>query len=398
VKAQKKLLGSLLLKKSSRSRLWIGWLSLCAGTTLLLLSVIIWWNFQELLYNRSDNDSLGSSFLTIGKKVTDESMGRSSLSVFSETEIMNLRKAPGVTDVGVLTSNHFPASISLNSRLGFSSIIFLESVPDQFIDKKPQAWTWISGSKEVPIILSGEFLNLYNYGFALSQGLPQLSETSIQALSFDLVLGSPAESETYTAHVAGFSDRITSVLVPQSFMEFANDRYGKGQPVFPLRLIAKVSDPSDKGFVEYLRQKNYVTNAEQLRWNKVRAVVQVIAGSTGVLAILLMGISALVFILFIELTIAKAQQSLILLLELGYNPQYLRKFMLQRFIPLMVSAIAVACVIAIVAQVLASTYIRSMSLGLPLLPGWPVWLAAIISLALLTVQVKWSIGKALKKI
>ena len=138
MKTQKKLLADLLLRKSARSRLWIAWISLCAGTTLLLLSVMIWWNFQQLLYGNEQNDSLGNTFLIISKKVTDENMGRPDLTVFSQSEIAALQYTPQICDVGKLTSNRFPAYITLHSRLDFSSEIFLEAVPDRFIDKKPQ--------------------------------------------------------------------------------------------------------------------------------------------------------------------------------------------------------------------------------------------------------------------
>lgn len=397
-RAQKKLLRHLLLKKSGRSRLWLAWSSLCIGTVLLLLAVVIWWNFQELLYDKKDSDSLGSTFLTVSKKVTNENMGHSDLTVFSQQDIDALQKTAGVQAVGTLTSNRFPAYITLNSRLGFSSDIFLESVPDQFIDKKPDEWYWQENNRSIPIILSGEFLNLYNYGFALSQGLPQLSESSIQSLSFDLIVGTPDIRETYSAHVVGFSDRITSVLVPQAFMDFANGHYGKGFHPKPSRLIVKVADPSDKRFVQYLEKNNYTTNSEQLRWSRLRTIVEVVAGSTGVLALLLMGISMLVFVLFIELTIARARQSMELLMQIGYHPRFLNRFMTLRFLPLMLTAILIACTVVILVQYGISLTIVQYKLQLPKLPGWPIWAVACVCVLLLAAQIRFSISRAVSRI
>src|ERR1700739_2997531 len=98
---RKKLLRKLLLNGRGSSRLWAALAALCVGTTLLLLSVMIWWNFQELLHGKNDkNDSLGSTFLTISKKVTDENMGHPEQTVFSQTEIDEIRNAPQVQDVG----------------------------------------------------------------------------------------------------------------------------------------------------------------------------------------------------------------------------------------------------------------------------------------------------------
>ena len=53
---------------------------------------MIWWNFQELLYGKTDNDSLGSSFLTISKKVTADNMSKPELTVFSPQEIADFCK------------------------------------------------------------------------------------------------------------------------------------------------------------------------------------------------------------------------------------------------------------------------------------------------------------------
>src|SRR5438309_562047 len=82
--------------------------ALCIGTTLLLLSVMIWWNFRELLFGKNQNDNLGSTFLIIGKRVTEQNMGVKNATVFSPQDIEDVKTAPQVQEVGVITSNHFP--------------------------------------------------------------------------------------------------------------------------------------------------------------------------------------------------------------------------------------------------------------------------------------------------
>ncbi len=394
-KQRKKILKRLLLDSRHRGRLWAALASLCTGTVLLLLSVMIWWNFQVLLSGKGENDSLGSTFLTVSKKVTSENMGKPQLTLFSNQEIALLRSAPQVQDVGVLTSNRFPVFATMNDSLGFSTEMFLESVPDRFIDKKPEDWYWQPGS-EVPVILSSDFLNLYNYGFALSQGLPQLSESSVQAVSFNFKVSNGTMQQTYRAHVVGFSDRITSVLVPDSFIVFNNRVFASGVVTQPSRLIVKTKDPSDKEFSDYLQRNNYVTNNEQLRWSKLRSVVEVVSTATGILAVLLLAIGALVFILFIELTIARAQQSITLLLEIGYGPGFLSGFMIKRFFPLLLATTIASMIIAILAQWVFSQQIKIMHLNLPEYPGIPVWIALVVSTVILLLLVARSIVKSLR--
>lgn len=393
------LLNKLLFRRQHNGRLWTALIALSIGMTLLLASVLIWWNFNTLLNGRQEGDSPGSTFLTVSKRVSNENMGQAGKTLFTETEIKDLEKVAEVQDVGHLLAVKDKVNMKMQmGSMGFSTIMFLESVPDNFMDKLPPDWKWQPGSVQVPIILSSEFLSLYNYVFAPSQGLPQLSEASISALPFTIELGNDGHEERYVAHVAGFSDRITSVLVPEAFAMYANQRSGITVVPPPSRLVVQVKDPSSKAFVQYLTDHDYVTNSEQLRWSKLRSVVQVVAGATGILALLLMGVSVLVFVLFIELTIARARQSVQLLLELGYSPSRLSGYLYKRFLPLLFSAIGISVVLAVIAQVIAAVYSKQSMLTLSYIPGWPMWGVAVICVLILLYQMKRAIGKALLRL
>ncbi len=394
---QKDMLKKLLLRTQNRSRLWAALAALCVGTTLLLLSVMIWWNFRELLYGKNQNDTLGSTFMIIGKRVTEQNMGIANATVFTPQDITDLQHAPQVEDIGIISSNHFPVYAMMGGKLAFATDLALESVPDKFIDKMPAEWKWEAGSKDLPIIISSQFLDIYNYVFAPSQGLPQLSEGSVKSIVLNFKAGSGDQSETYLAHVVGFSDRIGSVLAPQSFIDYGNKKWGKpGVSDAPSQIILKAKDPSDVKFADYLQKHDYNTNPQNLRWSKMRAIVEVVTSATGVLALLLMGIGTLVFILFIELTIARAQNSLTLLLQVGYSPHYLTNFMTGRFLPLVFGSIILSMLITIAGQIITSMAVVSQGLTLPLLPGWPVWVALAISTGILVVLISKAISNAIK--
>ena len=397
-KVQKNMLKKLLMRTQHSSRLWAALAALCIGTTLLLLSVMIWWNFSELLYGKNQNDTLGSTFLVIGKRVTEHNMGVANATVFQQADIDSLRSAPQVQEVGVITSNHFPVYAMMGGNLPLATDLPLECVPDKFIDNMPEDWQWQPGNRSLPIIVSSQFLDIYNYVFAPSQGLPQLSETSVKMIALNLKVGEGDKAEMFSAHVVGFSDRIGSVLVPQSFIDYGNKVHGKpGVSEAPSQLIIKAKDPSDVKFGNYLKTHDYATNSQNLRWSKIRAIVQVVTSATGVLALLLMGIGTLVFILFIELTIARAQHSLTLLLQVGYGPRYLSKFMIMRFLPMVLGTVIVSMIITIVAQFVASGIVKDQGLVLPSLPGWPVWAALAVSTSILVLLVTKSISGAIKK-
>ncbi len=392
------MLRKLLLRTQHSSRLWAALSALCVGTTLLLVSVMIWWNFNELLYGKNQADAMGSTYLVIGKKVTDNNMGNAAATIFSQSEISAVAAAPQVQDVGVIGSNHFPVYATMGGKLAFATDLPLECVPDKFIDKIPGEWHWQPGNNNVPIIISSQFLDIYNYVFAPSQGLPQLSESSVKIIALNLEVGDGPGKEMFTAHVVGFSDRIGSVLAPKSFIDYGNGKFAKpGASDAVSQLIIRAKDPSDKAFTDYLTRHQYSTNTENLRWSKIRSVVEVVTSATGVLAVLLMGIGTLVFILFIELTIARAQASLTLLLQIGYGPGFVSRFMIMRFIPMVIGTVIVAMLLAATGQAITSVAVKSQGLVLPLLPGWPVWAALVLSTAILILLIRGSISNAIKK-
>lgn len=372
------------------------WVALCIGCTLLLVSVMIWATFRELLQGRGSTDSLGSTFLTVSKSVTDASMADKKSTQLSEQDIALIRQAPQVQDVGILSPANFKVAASMGGgQLNFYTLLFLEAAPDRFMDKMPESWKWQEGDNTIPIILSRDFLNMYNYIFAPSQGLPLLSENSVKALGFTLTMGDGQHEANFRAQVEGFSDRISSVLVPQSFIDYGNKTFAGGSAAQVSRLIIKVGDPSNDAFVQFLAQNHYSTNAEQLRFNKMRAIVEAVSGATGVLALLLMGIGALVFVLFIELTLAYAQDSVQLLQQLGYSPKKLSRFLTARYIPIMLSALIVAMIIAITARYIAALKMAALQLNISLLPDAAVWIAALLSGLILLFQIRYAIKKAL---
>jgi len=341
-----------------------------------------WWNFRAIMQGKSEHDSLGSTYLTISKSITNENISLSP--AFTEEEIRALGKAPQVQDIGMLIPAGFSAFISIGGAYGFSTLLPLESAPDRFLDQESTDWRWQEGMAEVPVILSTEFLNQYNFVFAPSQGLPRLSEDAIRSLSFRMEIGSGADREQFLVRVSGFSDRITSVLAPEAFILYGNARHGGGAQVMPSRLILRTGDPSDPAFVRFLEAHHYVANAEQLRWNKLRSVVSLVSLSTAALALFLTGISALVFMLFIELTLARSRDNMLLLLQIGYSQKTISRFIYRRFVPRMLSAVATALIPAMLAQILFRHYMKQQGITAGVLPPWPVWLALVLGALLLT--------------
>jgi hypothetical protein len=313
-----------ILKDNASNKQWLSMTALFIGFFLLLLSIQLYINVSEILNGKQQKQDQ-YDYLVINKVITNSMMGDNSKSYFTEGEINDFKSIRSIQEFAPIVSNQFPIAASTTGDLGFYTQLFFESVPENYLDIKPTTWQWNEGDKTVPIILSSDFLNLYNFGFALSQGLPQLSEESIQALSFELNIGQAPNTEVYRAEIAGFSQRYSSVLVPLSFMKYANQKFGDNKPQHTSRIILQTKEADDPALAQYLKTNNYSTQNEKLKMSKIKSVVQLVFGSVGLLGLFVTSLAFFLMSLYLELKITRSSHKLHLLSILGYKPSILHR-------------------------------------------------------------------------
>ena len=113
--------------------------------------------------------------------------GRHRKDSFTQTELAELAEQPFTEALGEFTPARYSVmgGISL-AGIGMRTYLFFESVPDRFLDVRSDEWGFEEGSEFVPIILPRNYLNLYNFGFASTRGLPQVSEDLVRGITLDL--------------------------------------------------------------------------------------------------------------------------------------------------------------------------------------------------------------------
>ena len=397
-KPRRILLRKLLLRRQGNKRMWPALIALCMGTVLMLYAIILWTGFRDVLAGKYKNESIDGTYLSISKEIPQqEKLTEQKPALFTNSEIRALSGLPGVQDIGMFTPGLFPVEVSFTGKDSkFSTSLFIEAVPDRFIDNKPIDWYWQYNSTEVPVIVSTEFMNLYNYGYAPNQGVPQLTKGTIRALVFNLKVDTGVYAEEFNARVVGFSDRISSILVPESFISFGNRYYSAAKKIQPSRLIVRVQDPSDELFVQYLEERKYVTNNELLRWNRMRTVVYTATAGMGLLAVILLVMGVMVFLVFAELAIANAKQNLQLLVQIGYSPRFLSRFMFVRYFFILLAVMLVAGVAVIIAQVRTAKAILPLNMHIATFPTWEVWAALVLIFVVLLVLVRTVIVRGVK--
>ena len=251
------------------------------------------------MHSKTNQDSI-ANFLVVNKVLNSQTYHNTTL---SKDEIGNLKQQTFTDDVGILTPSRFKASIQSNSeRFPFYTDIAFESAPTSFIDINDKNWKWDEESPYIPMIAPNMFLDFYNFEFSLSQGLPQLTQDVVKMIVFKVNIQSVPAPMVFNGRIIGFSDRISSILVPQEFMDYANAHYAAHKEGQPSRVIIRTKDPGNPQLVEYLKQNNLSTDADKTRFSKYRKVVNVVVNASWITGLVMLLFALLIFTLFIQST------------------------------------------------------------------------------------------------
>lgn len=324
---------------------WFSYAGLGIGVLLLLCSIQMYINIQQLLGGDSPRKD-GYDFISISKTITNETMGQLDKNLFTEADMKDLGSKPFVEGVSPLLANNFRFQISGGSLVPFVSDFFVESLDDSFIDTVPASFKWQQGDEVVPIIIASDFLEIYNV-FAPGYGLPQISEATATQLGLQLICYHPdGTRETFRGRVVALSDRINSIIVPKNFLDWANSKFGTTKDIRASRLYVKTKDANNPDFLNFLQQKSYKVNKDKTKFGRIKQVLQGVFSGLGIFGLLVVVMALMLFSFYLQLMIARSKDNLQLLLVLGYSPGWLSKNVARRFIPVYILVVVFAVVLA----------------------------------------------------
>ncbi len=296
-------------------------------------------------------------------------MGHPEQNLFHEQDIEELRAQPFIDGASPLLANDFRVQLSAGQMIPFSTDLFLETLDDSFIDTVPPSFQWREGQVELPIILSSDFLEIYNI-FAPGQGLPQVSKQTATTIPVEVICSGNGLEETFVGKVVGFSDRVNSVLVPKTFLEWGNQRFSRGKALAVGRVFIKARDINNPRLLEYLDAKGYTVNRDRTMFGRSKMVIQWIFSGLGVFGLLVVTLSLLLFSFYLQLVIARSRDSLVLLITLGYKPGWLSRNVAGRFIPVYCLIILIAL---LVTQLMQWAFHHFAMYNRPELSSWLHW-------------------------
>lgn len=373
------------------------------GGAIVLVGMQAYQDFDRFV--KKENGLLSEGYVVVTKPVNTLSTISSLVGVkpvFRTNEIEELRQHPNVSDVGVFSSANFRirGSFSLGD-LGISTDLFMESVPDRFIDvkfKSPSEWHASVDGNFVPVIIPRKYLNIYNYGYAATKGLPQLAEGLTSAFPIVMNVAGNGQRQSYNARIVGYTDRLNTILVPDSFLKEANGRFASTSNEAPSRLIVTVSSGKGKNdFLDFLAQKGYRIegDTESLKLQTlVNGILWVVIGIGGIVSVLAFSLLLISILLLIE----KNKEKFINLYSMGYSiPQIARPYtMLVAMVDGIVWFIAIALVSFVYPRLFA--FISVISPDLQLASLFPLWLVAVAFALVFILFHRWMIIRQLRKI
>lgn len=341
------------------------------GLLLLLGSLQLWQDFRQLLYGNKEEQQYIQINKTVG--LVNTLFGGAG---FNKAEIDTLRGLPFVREVGSFQSNRFKVGAS-SSLMGFYTELFLESVPNEFLDLQTASFRWREGQQEIPIIISRDYLALYNFGFAPSQGLPQFTPATIQRVQMDLTLTGNQRRRTFKGRIVGFSDRVNSILVPEEFLSWANQEFGDGPARDPSRLILEVDNPESVALQQFMAQRNYELSTGRLIGGQVATLLQLALLVIAVIGVLIVFLAGMVLLLNFHMLIAQASSEIRLLLQLGYNPSTISSLLTRRMQQVLAIVLMSAILTLLLLHQLMSYWLNQQGFEASNILHSSVWIAAL---------------------
>ena len=308
----------LFFKFQSKTQLMLA----CLGTFLGLLFLFTSIHFLDKIYRYGDqSEMLSKNTIVIQKKVSGGILLNRAQPVFSNSDIREIQGMDFIQSCDLIYSNTFDVSLEINDPLipKFSSDIYIQSLNNEYIDIKTDSWNWNSEQAVLPIIMPRDFLIMMN-NFLLASGMPQVSDDLVLDLKISLKIGDAKFGATVAAQIVGFTNELSSILVPQPFLSWANQKFGKKEQQIISQLVVQ-SKNGQFGLLEnYLEENDLESRKSQLLIAKLKSTLGILLSVISGISLITVFLAVLVLVQYLQLVLARNDYEIRTLLRLGHAP------------------------------------------------------------------------------
>lgn len=333
------MLEKLLFRNQDKKQLLIAIIGVFMGITFLITSIHYIIKVNEF---GKGTDILGPNTIIVQKKVTNSSSLNLTKTDFSLREIEKMKKESFIQEVKPVISNNFDISFETSDPMVpyFRTDVFIQTVDQNFLDVKTDKWHWKEGDEFVPMIMPREFLVMLNT-FMSASGIPQISEDLVKEVKFKFKLWNDTAVERVNVRIIGFTNEVSSILVPASFMKFGNDKYSDGSNQKITQIMISGKEGKFGLIEELLNKKGLESKNAQMVIGRLKSVVGTLFFVVFGISIIAVLASGLVLIQYMQLLISRNEYEVRTLLRIGYNPKEIIKSFFLYFVKIfgIVSAI-----------------------------------------------------------
>ncbi len=318
------MLNQILFKNQDKNQLIIAMIGSFMGIIFLIASIHYIIRVNEF---GKGEEILGANTLIVQKKVSSASTLGLSKTDFTLREIEKMGAESFIEDIQPIQSNNFPVSFQTADPQVpyFRTEVFIQSIHKDFLDVNTDNWDWSPEDEFLPIVLPKEFLVLLNT-FMSVQGMSQVTDELAMQVVFKLKLTDPTgRREFHKAKIIGFTNQVSSLLVPQSYMDYGMKNFSDGSQNKITQVLIKGKD-GEFGLVEkMLKSRGLESKKSEQVIAKLKSIVSTLFAVVLGISIIAVFVSGLVLIQYLQLLLSKNAYEVRTLLRMGYAPNDLIK-------------------------------------------------------------------------
>jgi hypothetical protein len=317
------MINKLLFQNQDKKQLIIAMIGAFLGITFLITSIHYLIKVNEF---GKGAEILGPNTIIVQKKVTSSSTLKLTKTDFSVSEIEKIKAESFIDDAQAVTSNNFEVSFETAdpSVPRFRSDVFIQTVDPKFMDVKSDKWKWKEGDAFVPIILPRDFLVMLNT-FMSAEGIPQISDELAIDIKFKFTLQGANGKEWADARIIGFTNEVASILVPESFMKYGNDKYSDGKEKKITQLMISCKEGEFGRVEELMKKRGLESKNSQMVVGRLKSIVGTLVLVVLGISIIAVFVSGLVLIQYLQLLMSRNAYEVRTLMRIGYHPKDLIK-------------------------------------------------------------------------
>ena len=315
------MLRKLLFQHQDKRQLIIAVVGAFLGMTFLITSIHYLIKVNDF---GKGAEILGPNTVIVQKKVSSFNTLNLAKTDFSLSEIEEMKKKPFILDVQPVESNNFniPIETADPSVPRFRGDIFIQTLDPDILDVKSKEFRWKQGDTLVPILMPRDLLVMMNM-FMVSKGMPQISDELAKDIHFKFCMKTDTVKEYISCRIIGFSNDVPSVLVPQNFMNWANNRFAPDAEQKISQIIISGKE-NEFGLVEQMLQERHLESKNaQVAIGRLKSTVGTLILVVLGISIIAVFLSGLVLIQYLQLLLSKNLYEVRTLMRLGHHPNSL---------------------------------------------------------------------------